>query len=72
MEVAMEERQQEAQEEQAVQELKGIKGFFKRHGAVIGLIILIIYVIILGIGVTAEVFKIQSILDWWIFRAPSR
>ena len=50
----------------------GIKGFFSKHGSTIVLIVLIAYVILLGIGVTAEVFKIQSILDWWIFNPPKR
>lgn len=51
---------------------KGIKGFFKKHGPEIGLAALIIYVVLLGIGTIAEVFEIQSILDWWIFRSPGR
>lgn len=50
----------------------GIKEFFKKHGPEIGLTVLIIYVILLGIGTIAEVFEIQSILDWWIFRSPGR
>lgn len=45
-------------------------GFFRRHGSQIFLAVLILYVILLGIGVFAEVFKVQSILDWWIWRAP--
>jgi hypothetical protein len=43
-------------------------GFFNKYGANIVLAVLIIYVILLGIGTFAEVFKIQSILDWWIWR----
>lgn len=54
------------------QDTGGIKGFFKKHGPEIGLAVLIIYVILLGIGTIAEVFEIQSILDWWIFRPPGR
>lgn len=54
------------------QDSSGIKGFFKKHGPEIGLAVLIIYVILLGIGTIAEVFEIQSILDWWIFRSPGR
>lgn len=50
----------------------GIKGFFKKYGPELGLAVLIIYVILLGIGTIAEVFEIQSILDWWIFRSPGR
>lgn len=59
---------------ETIQEEKsgGIKGLLKKYSAEIALAILIGYVILLGIGVAAEVFKIQSILDWWIFKAPSR
>lgn len=46
--------------------------FWSRHGANIGLAVLIIYVILLGIGTVAEVFEIESILNWWIFRPPGR
>ena len=57
---------------QQEEKLAGIKGFFKKHSPEIGLAILIIYVILLGIGTIAEVFEIQWILDWWIFRSPGR
>lgn len=46
--------------------------FWPRHGATIGLVALILYVILLAIGTAAEIFKIDSILDWWIFRPPGR
>lgn len=45
-------------------------GFFSKRWPDIFLALLLIYVILLGIGVFAEVFKVQSILDWWIWRAP--
>lgn len=48
----------------------GVRNFFSRRGADVFLVILLIYVILLGIGVFAEVFKVQSILHWWIWRAP--
>ncbi len=54
------------------QDSSGIKGFFKKYGPEMGLAVLIIYVILLGIGTIAEVFEIQPILDWWIFRSPGR
>jgi len=47
-------------------------GFWNRHGANIGLALLVIYVILLAIGTVAEIFDIESILDWWIFRPPGR
>ncbi len=43
-------------------------GFFSKYGANLVLAGLVIYVVLLAIGVFAEVFKIQSILDWWIWR----
>lgn len=46
--------------------------FWSRHGANIGLVVLIIYVILLAIGTAAEIFEIDSILNWWIFRPPGR
>lgn len=69
MEKIFEEKSKEAQEEE---ELTGTRGFFKKHGPEIGLAVLVLYVILLGIGTMAEVFEIQWILDWWIFRSPGR
>ena len=75
-EVASEEQEPEqAQEGDKVQENMDNEGqdtFWKRHGANIGLAVLIIYVILLGIGTAAEIFEIDSILNWWIFRPPGR
>jgi hypothetical protein len=53
-------------------DLSGIRGFFRKHGSTIGLVALVGYVILLGIGVIAEVFKIQWILDWWIWSPPGK
>ena len=47
-------------------------GFFDKYGAFLIMGGLIIYVILLAIGTFAEVFKIQSILDWWIWSPPGR
>lgn len=46
--------------------------FWGRNGANIGLAVLVLYVILLMIGTVAEIFNIDSILDWWIFRPPGR
>jgi len=51
---------------------EGEDTFWKRYGANIGLAVLVIYVILLGIGTVAEIFEIDSILNWWIFRPPGR
>lgn len=56
----------------AEKQADGFKGYLKKHGPEIGLAVLICYVILLGIGVAAEIFKIQWILDWWIFNPPRR
>lgn len=47
-------------------------GLFDKYGAYIILGGLILYVILLAIGTLAEIFKIQSILDWWIWSPPGR
>ncbi len=46
--------------------------FWGRNGANIGLAVLGLYVILLLIGTVAEIFNIDSILNWWIFRPPGR
>ena len=56
----------------AAGQLSGLKGFFKKHGSNISLAVLIGYIILLAIGVTAEVFRIQWILDWWIWSPPGK
>jgi len=67
--------QDSSQEDEMMQENTAGAGedtFWKRHGANIGLAVLVIYVILLGIGTAAEIFEIDSILNWWIFRPPGR
>ena len=54
------------------EEGQGKDTFWSRHGANIGLTVLVIYVILLAIGTVAEIFDIESILNWWIFRPPGR
>ena len=43
------------------------KGFFDRYGANIIVVILVLYVVLLLTGTIAEIFHIDSILDWWIW-----
>ena len=50
----------------------GARGYLAAYGPAIGMVVLICYLILLGIGVFAEVFKIQSILDWWIWTPPGK
>ena len=56
----------------SVQEESGADTFWGRNGANIGLAVLVLYVILLVIGTVAEIFNIDSILNWWIFRPPGR
>ncbi len=48
-------------------DLNNRQGFFDKYGAYLVMSGLVIYVILLAIGTFAEIFKIQSILDWWIW-----
>lgn len=68
----MEQLQDQGSQSANEKDLSGISGFFRKHGSTIGLVALIGYVILLGIGVTAEVFRIQWILDWWIWSPPGK
>jgi hypothetical protein len=52
--------------------LAGKSGFFDKYGVYLIMGGLIFYVILLAIGTFAEIFKIQSILDWWIWSPPGR
>ena len=47
-------------------------GFFAKHGATVIAAVFLGYLALLATGVVAEVFKIQSILDWWIWRPPGK
>ncbi|HXX81836.1 MAG TPA: hypothetical protein VEI46_09815 [Thermodesulfovibrionales bacterium] len=47
-------------------------GFFDKYGAYLIMGGLIFYVVLLAIGTFAEIFNIQSILDWWIWSPPGR
>ncbi len=53
-------------------DMKKPEGFFDKYGPKIFLAGFILYLILLSIGTGAEVFKRQSILDWWIWRPPGR
>ncbi|HET6515662.1 MAG TPA: hypothetical protein VFG09_10920 [Thermodesulfovibrionales bacterium] len=48
------------------------KSFFDKYGAYMIIIGLVAYVLLLAIGTLAEIFNIQSILDWWIWRPPGK
>jgi hypothetical protein len=47
---------------------KGLGDFFRRYRAHIIIAVLVLYVILLMTGTIAEIFHIDSILDWWIWR----
>ena len=54
------------------QPLREGPGFSDKYGAYLIMGGLIVYVILLAIGTFAEIFKIQSILDWWIWSPSGR
>jgi hypothetical protein len=49
-----------------------MKEFITKNGSAIGMAVLICYIILLAIGVVAEIFDIQWILDWWIWSPPGK
>jgi hypothetical protein len=68
------EEQRELQGENATKEQVSEKrgGFFNKYGPVLFLIGFLIYIALLITGTIAEIFDIQPILDWWIWRPPGR
>jgi hypothetical protein len=44
------------------------EGFWSKHQSDVLLALLFVYVILLGIGTVAELFHIESILRWPIYR----
>jgi hypothetical protein len=66
---------EEGMKEDVIAEPQGTeeaKGFFAKNGPTIFLIGLGLYLILLSIGVIAEIFDIQPILDWWIWSPPGK
>jgi hypothetical protein len=47
-------------------------GFWNKYGDYIIIGGLAAYLVLLTIGVVAEIFDIQWILDWWIWRPPGK
>ncbi len=47
-------------------------GFFDKYRDYLIIGGLAAYLVLLIIGVIAEIFDIQSILDWWIWRPPGK
>lgn len=62
-------RESNASEQQTKEEPTG---FFHTYGPILFLIGFVAYLILLTIGVIAEIFDIESILDWWIWRPPGK
>ncbi len=48
------------------------KGFWGRYGGNILLAVLVLYLLLLLTGTVAEMFHIDSILKWWIWRPATR
>lgn len=59
-------------EQSSVLSQTGVKELLAKYGPAIAMVVLICYIILLGIGVIAEIFKIQWILDWWIWSPPGK
>ena len=52
------------------QEMRDANVFFNKYGAYLLIAGSIIYLVLLIAGLIAEMFDIQTILDWWIW-SPS-
>lgn len=54
------------------QDIKTSNGFFGNYGVYLFIAGFLIYLAVLITGLIAEIFDIQTILDWWIWRPPGR
>ncbi len=52
--------------------LEGSGGLWASYGGKVMLGLLGAYLALLLIGVIAEVFNLQGILDWWLWRPPGK
>ncbi|HEB01664.1 MAG TPA: hypothetical protein ENI12_00340 [Nitrospirae bacterium] len=52
--------------------LEGSGGFWDRYGQKVIMGVLAAYLLLLLVGVIAELFDIESVLDWWIWRPPGK
>lgn len=50
----------------------GIKELFEKNKSKIGLVALMLYVFLLGLGTVGEIWNIEWILDLPIFRPPGK
>jgi hypothetical protein len=57
-------------DEQAIESAEGAGALWARHGQRIILGGILIYLALLLIGVVAELFNIESVLNWWIWSPP--
>ena len=64
--------QTEQHEEQSPQESGKPQGFWQKNRDYIIIGALYAWLALLIIGLVAEVFHIQSILDWWIWKPPGK
>ena len=47
-------------------------GLWDRYGQKVIMGVLAAYLLLLLVGVMAELFDIESVLDWWIWRPPGK
>ncbi len=52
--------------------LEGSGGFWDKYGQKVIMGVIAAYLLLLFVGVMAELFDIQSVLDWWIWRPPGK
>ncbi len=63
---------EEARDDQLRDEAPPSGGLWDRYGQRVMLGGLAAYLLLLLVGVIAEIFDLQSILDWWIWRPPGK
>ena len=62
----------EPNQESPTKPLQRVKIFCSKNKGQIGLVVLILYVFLLGLGTVGEVWDIEWILDLPIFRSPGK
>jgi hypothetical protein len=51
---------------------RGIKGLVKKYKSQFGVVLLVLYVFLLGLGTIGEIWEIEWILDLPLFRPPGK
>jgi hypothetical protein len=59
-------------QENATSPMERIRQYFHKYKAGIGLLVLILYVLLLGLGTIGEIWEVEWILDLPLFRPPGK